>query len=168
MKDPSPPSPALFLVQQARLIVFGSSEKLTHKTRQRPVSITHLALLLFLFSRLTEPSGSDPWPGYKYSGPLRPLYPLSPRREVPADIPRPDYAETGIPLSELSVKSSSTIEAVSEADLVVLRKVCQVGFIIYGIDGLSMLMHTYDTNTLSKKIQCGSLRVRSSISGWRL
>ncbi|KAF9414952.1 Methionine aminopeptidase 1 [Podila epigama] len=77
-------------------------------------------------ARYSELSGSDPWPGYKYTGTLRPLYPLSPRREIPAEIERPDYAETGIPLSELMVKSSSTIEVVSESDLVVLRKVCQL------------------------------------------
>ncbi|KAF9309843.1 Methionine aminopeptidase 1 [Podila horticola] len=97
------------------------------------------------------PSGSDPWPGYKYSGPLRPLYPLSPRREVPAHIPRPDYAETGIPLSELSVKSSSTIEAVSEADLVVLRKVCQLGREVLDI-GLAAVKPGVTTDEIDRVI----------------
>jgi methionyl aminopeptidase len=31
--------------------------------------------------------------GYKWTGTLRPKYPLSPKREVPAHIPRPDYAD---------------------------------------------------------------------------
>ncbi|KAF9379653.1 Methionine aminopeptidase 1 [Podila verticillata] len=101
--------------------------------------------------RAGEPSGSDPWPGYKYSGLLRPLYPLSPCREVPADIPRPDYAETGIPLSELSVKSSSTIEAVSEADLVVLRKVCQLAREVLDI-GLAAVKPGVTTDEIDRVI----------------
>lgn len=30
---------------------------------------------------------------YNFTGPLRPVYPLSPKREVPAHIQRPDYAD---------------------------------------------------------------------------
>lgn len=37
----------------------------------------------------------EPFKTFKYAGPLRAVYPLSPRRTVPEDIPRPDYAETG-------------------------------------------------------------------------
>lgn len=45
----------------------------------------------------------NPFPKYPFSGTLRPVYPLSPRREVPAHIPRPDYAlrEDGVPISEM-------------------------------------------------------------------
>ncbi|KAI6039045.1 methionine aminopeptidase [Pisolithus marmoratus] len=44
----------------------------------------------------------NPFPSYPFSGTLRPVYPLSPKREVPAHIPRPDYAlrDDGVPLSE--------------------------------------------------------------------
>lgn len=34
-----------------------------------------------------------PNPDFNYTGPLRPVYPLSAKREVPAHIPRPDYAD---------------------------------------------------------------------------
>ena len=37
----------------------------------------------------------NPFGTYKFTGSLRPVYPLSPKREVPAHIPRPDYAEDG-------------------------------------------------------------------------
>ena len=37
----------------------------------------------------------DPFPGFKYTGYLRPVYPLSPPRHVPPEIPRPDYAKDG-------------------------------------------------------------------------
>ncbi|KAG0345802.1 Methionine aminopeptidase 1 [Podila humilis] len=73
-----------------------------------------------------EAGGSDPWPGYKYSGTLRPVYPLSSRRAVPDNIQKPDYAETGIPLSEQNIRSSSTIEVLPNEDIDVLRKVCQI------------------------------------------
>eukprot|EP00066_Takifugu_rubripes_P010641 XP_003978621.1 PREDICTED: methionine aminopeptidase 1-like [Takifugu rubripes] len=36
---------------------------------------------------------TDPWPGYRYTGRLRPHYPLTPMRPVPSDIQRPDYAD---------------------------------------------------------------------------
>jgi hypothetical protein len=37
----------------------------------------------------------DPFPNFKYTGPLRPVYPLSPKRHVPENIRRPDYAKDG-------------------------------------------------------------------------
>ncbi|KAI0281364.1 methionine aminopeptidase [Russula aff. rugulosa BPL654] len=42
----------------------------------------------------------NPFPNFSFSGLLRPVYPLSPKRVVPDHIPRPDYAEDGIPISE--------------------------------------------------------------------
>lgn len=40
------------------------------------------------------PDGTfNPWATHKYCGPLRPRYPLSPKRDVPAHIARPDYAD---------------------------------------------------------------------------
>jgi hypothetical protein len=52
-----------------------------------PVTVTHLADNPF-----------NPFPNFGFSGPLRPTYPLSPRRVVPDHIPRPDYAEEGSPV----------------------------------------------------------------------
>lgn len=37
----------------------------------------------------------NPFGTFKFTGTLRPVYPLSPKREVPPHIPRPDYAEDG-------------------------------------------------------------------------
>uniref|UniRef100_A0A8I3WLN7 Methionine aminopeptidase n=1 Tax=Callithrix jacchus TaxID=9483 RepID=A0A8I3WLN7_CALJA len=36
---------------------------------------------------------TDPWAGYRYTGKLRPHYPLMPTRPVPSYIQRPDYAD---------------------------------------------------------------------------
>ncbi len=37
----------------------------------------------------------NPFPNYDYTGTLKPVYPLSPKRLVPEHIGRPDYAEDG-------------------------------------------------------------------------
>jgi methionyl aminopeptidase len=42
----------------------------------------------------------NPFPGFPFTGPLRPVYPLSPRSVVPDRIKLPDYAKNGIPKSE--------------------------------------------------------------------
>lgn len=43
----------------------------------------------------------NPFPNYNFTGTLRPMYPLSPRRAIPDHIPRPDYAKDGVPTSEI-------------------------------------------------------------------
>lgn len=43
----------------------------------------------------------NPFPNFEFTGTLHPWYPLSPKRQVPAHIQRPDHAETGIPKAEL-------------------------------------------------------------------
>ncbi|KAK9918843.1 hypothetical protein WJX75_007458 [Coccomyxa subellipsoidea] len=45
-------------------------------------------------------------PSFAWSGPLRPER-VSPRREVPGSVPRPDYAETGQPFSEIESRQQS-------------------------------------------------------------
>ncbi|KAF7440473.1 Methionine aminopeptidase 1 [Pleurotus ostreatus] len=42
----------------------------------------------------------NPFPNYDYTGTLKPVYPLSPKRLVPEHINRPDYAEDGQPRAE--------------------------------------------------------------------
>ncbi|KAI9268057.1 peptidase M24, structural domain-containing protein [Phascolomyces articulosus] len=73
-----------------------------------------------------ESEPHDPFPNYKYTGSLRAVYPLSPKRQVPAEIARPDYAETGIPVSEQNVRASSTIKVLNEKEIEGMRKVCKV------------------------------------------
>ncbi|CAN8020368.1 unnamed protein product [Ixodes persulcatus] len=60
----------------------------------------------------------NPWPSYTFTGKLRP-FPLSPKREVPEHIMRPDYAEhpDGIPLSEQAAKHSSVIKVLTEEEI---------------------------------------------------
>ncbi|EIW60473.1 methionine aminopeptidase [Trametes versicolor FP-101664 SS1] len=42
----------------------------------------------------------NPFGAYKFTGTMRPVYPLSPKRPVPEHIPRPEYAEDGYPATE--------------------------------------------------------------------
>ncbi|KAJ1659284.1 Methionine aminopeptidase 1 [Dispira simplex] len=69
----------------------------------------------------------NPFPNYHFTGPLRPVYPLGPHRAVPEHIARPDYSETGIPVSEHAVRSSNRIECLSAEDIVKVREVARLG-----------------------------------------
>ncbi|KAJ7268837.1 peptidase M24, structural domain-containing protein [Mycena haematopus] len=42
----------------------------------------------------------NPFPKYSFTGPVRPTYPLSPRRAIPDHIQLPEYAQDGIPKAE--------------------------------------------------------------------
>lgn len=67
----------------------------------------------------------NPWPTYAYTGSVRPVYPLSPRRPVPKSIPHPDWSETGIPKSEnaLNRKKIDILDAKAQE---AMRKVCRL------------------------------------------
>ncbi|KAI9251897.1 peptidase M24, structural domain-containing protein [Phascolomyces articulosus] len=67
----------------------------------------------------------DPFKTFGYAGKLRPVYPLSPRREVPEHIPRPDYAETGIPKSEFMAPRSE-IRVMSPEEIQGIREACRI------------------------------------------
>lgn len=42
----------------------------------------------------------NPFGNFNFTGSMRPRYPLSPKRKVPDHIPRPDYADDGVPNEE--------------------------------------------------------------------
>ena len=44
--------------------------------------------------------------GYRFSGSLRP-WPITPQVSVPPTIPAPDYAESGVPISEQSLRHNA-------------------------------------------------------------
>jgi methionyl aminopeptidase len=67
----------------------------------------------------------NPFPSYSYTGPLRPVYPLSPKRTVPKSIPHPDYAETGIPKSSRLINRNK-IEVLDAKAQEGMRKVCRL------------------------------------------
>lgn len=68
----------------------------------------------------------NPFPTYPYTGSLRPVYPLSPRREVPASIKLPDYAKDGIPRSEQVFVNRNKIAVLDKEQQESMRKVCRL------------------------------------------
>ena len=95
----------------------------------------------------SKPAVYEPWPGYKFTGPLRPFpwvrsfffrvkisfvqlfyYLKSAPRTVPPHIPRPDYADhpEGHPLSELAERGKTTVKVLDEEEIEGLRLACKV------------------------------------------
>ncbi|KAI0396424.1 peptidase M24, structural domain-containing protein [Xylariaceae sp. FL0594] len=68
----------------------------------------------------------NPFPNFGFTGPLRPVYPLSEKRTVPDDIPKPDYAVTGIPRSERLLKRNQ-FDILDAQGQEAMRKVCKIG-----------------------------------------
>jgi len=70
----------------------------------------------------------NPWPGYNFTGKLRPAE-QSDTRTVPDTIPRPDYANhpEGYPMSEMKLKGNTYIRALDDEDIEGLRVACRLG-----------------------------------------
>lgn len=67
----------------------------------------------------------NPFPTFPFTGPLRPVYPLSERRKVPASIQHPDYHKDGIPRGERTLNRTK-IEKLDKAGQDGMRKVCRL------------------------------------------
>uniref|UniRef100_A0A0G4HYE1 Methionine aminopeptidase n=1 Tax=Chromera velia CCMP2878 TaxID=1169474 RepID=A0A0G4HYE1_9ALVE len=65
---------------------------------------------------------------YTFSGKLRP-HPITQQKKVPPHIQKPDYADTGVPESELRVKNKGgkTIEEKTKEQIERLREACKIG-----------------------------------------
>lgn len=68
----------------------------------------------------------NPFPNFSYTGSLRPVYPLSPRREIPKTIPHPDYAADGIPKAGRSLVNRNKVEILDKKAQDAMRKVCRL------------------------------------------
>lgn len=69
----------------------------------------------------------NPFPTYPFTGTLRPVYPLSPYREVPKSIKHPDYWRDGIPHSERTFAARTKIPCLDKEGIAAMRKVCKYG-----------------------------------------
>ncbi|KEP54958.1 methionine aminopeptidase [Rhizoctonia solani 123E] len=76
-------------------------------------------------TRLFTQREMQPRENFSFTGTLRPVYPLSPRRIVPPEIPRPDYVEDGIPHSE-RLRDSLTIKILTPEEQESMRTVCRL------------------------------------------
>ncbi|KAG5848239.1 hypothetical protein ANANG_G00096350 [Anguilla anguilla] len=99
-----------------------STHKLLHKKAKEDKSKDETK------SSVENDVNTDPWPGYRYTGKLRPHYPLTPKRPVPDNIQRPDYAEhpLGMSESEQTMKGTSQIKILSPEDIEGMRVVCRL------------------------------------------
>ncbi|XP_076443023.1 methionine aminopeptidase 1-like [Babylonia areolata] len=72
-------------------------------------------------------NGYNPWPGFRYTGSLR-AFPVTPKRQVPDNIPRPDYADhlEGVPLSERQMRGSTNIKQLDDEEQEGMRVVCKL------------------------------------------
>lgn len=79
----------------------------------------------------------NPFPAYPFTGSVRPVYPLSPRRNVPKAIKHPDWAETGIPKREMRL-SRSKWDLLDAKGQEAMRKVCRLAREVLDITAAAM------------------------------
>ena len=102
-----------------------SQHKTIHKTNGK-----NLLRGILAPSVISEPDPAtghyNPFPTFPYTGTIRPVYPLSPRRPVPESIQHPDYAKDGIPRSEQRFIGKRNITILDEKGQAGMRKVCRL------------------------------------------
>jgi len=102
-----------------------ADHKAVHKTNGNPLRN------LFPPKVVSEPDPAsghyNPFPAFPFTGSLRPVYPLSPRRAVPSHIKRPDYSEDGNPRSERKLVGRHNITILNAKEIEGMRKVCRMG-----------------------------------------
>ncbi|KAI9841190.1 MAG: Methionine aminopeptidase 1 [Thelocarpon superellum] len=101
-----------------------SVHKALHKTQSNPLRRYFAPRVV---SEADAATGQyNPFPTFPYTGPLRPIYPLSARREVPASIAHPDYAKDGDPRSERVFVGRNKISVLDKAQQEGMRRVCRL------------------------------------------
>lgn len=74
---------------------------------------------------------------YDFSGSLRPGT-VTPQMTVPAGIPKPDYADTGVPVSEQAADAKRTVTPMDEEGVAAMRKACKIGREVLDIAGKAL------------------------------
>jgi len=68
-----------------------------------------------------------PYPGYDYTGKLRPFPRQARRTDVPDNVLKPDYSETGRPVSELESRGVGQIKVLSSEEIAGMRVAGRLG-----------------------------------------
>ena len=63
---------------------------------------------------------------FRYTGPLR-RYKVTPKRDVPSHIKRPDYHKSGQPMSEIKVQGSKYIPVYDDDEIEGIRLASKIG-----------------------------------------
>ncbi|KAJ7084018.1 peptidase M24, structural domain-containing protein, partial [Mycena belliarum] len=84
------------------------------------------------------PDGTyNPFPSYKFTGSMRPAYPLSSKRKIPEHIQRPDYATDGVPRLEMRDDGKPT-RILNTEEIEKMRTVCRMSREILDIAAASV------------------------------
>ncbi|THC88763.1 hypothetical protein EYZ11_011786 [Aspergillus tanneri] len=105
-----------------------NQHKALHKSAQgkTPDGIIHKIIPPKVVTKLDPVTGLyNPFPSYSFTGPVRPVYPLSAKRSVPKSIKHPDWAQTGIPKGERRL-SRTKIDILDAKGQEAMRKVCRL------------------------------------------
>lgn len=68
----------------------------------------------------------NPFPSFPFSGPLRPVYPLSEHRTLPKSIPHPVWWQDGNPRYSRSLTNRNKIEVLDAKGQEAMRKSCRL------------------------------------------
>lgn len=88
-------------------------------------SLHHASPVPWLVTDQVAASHHNPFPTFNFTGSVRPVYPLSPRRPVPKTIQHPDWAETGIPKREMRLHKTK-VDILDSQGQEAMRKVCRL------------------------------------------
>lgn len=96
----------------------------TKPSIRQPVRSRLALSLVFQPDKLAATALYNPFPTFPFTGSLRPIYPLSPRRPVPDSIPHPNYAQDGDPKYKFTDRNK--IKVLSKEEQEGMRKVCRL------------------------------------------
>lgn len=101
-----------------------------HREAHKKAQAQHAIIDKFLTPKIAsqpDPNTSayNPFPDFSFTGDVRPVYPLSPRRAVPKSIRRPDWYKGGIPKAEQRLNRSK-IDLLDAKGQEAMRKVCRL------------------------------------------
>ncbi|RDA90371.1 hypothetical protein CP533_1016 [Ophiocordyceps camponoti-saundersi (nom. inval.)] len=100
-----------------------NSHKATHRSQSK---ILHQILPPKAISRDPATGTYNPFPSFPFSGPLRPVYPLSDNRLVPKSIPHPIWWQDGNPKYSRSPVSRNKIDILDAQGQKAMRKSCRL------------------------------------------
>jgi methionyl aminopeptidase len=66
----------------------------------------------------------NPFPTYPFTGSLRPVYPLSEKRQIPKSIPHPEWSESGMP--NYPYVKRNNVAILDQKGIAAMRKVCRL------------------------------------------
>ncbi|POS82643.1 putative methionine aminopeptidase, partial [Erysiphe pulchra] len=101
----------------------------SHKALHKPKS--NFLANIFVPKVVSEPDPDtghyNPFPSFQFTGSIRPVYPLSERRNVPKSINYPDYSDDGMPYSEMTISGRTKIAILDKKGQEAMRRVCRLG-----------------------------------------